>query len=179
MQNLTELEGAVLGMIGVEGPCTPYRTRQYFLSSPSPYWSGSAGAIYPLIERLKARKLLVAHRVLTGRRAGQEYGISKKGLAELRRWILDGGTSDLATGVPMDPLRTRISFLSSLSPAQQQRFLTDIETRLRTFEALARRDSAEKKGKNVYSFLTARGAVLMSRARTQWIREVRRVLRGR
>ena len=176
MQRLTELEGAVLGTILVDGPCTPYRARQTFLSSPSPYWSGSAGAIYPVIKRLEERKLVKAEQTATGRRAAREYCITRKGLTQLTRWIIDAGESDSAIGVPMDPLRTRITFLSSLSSSQQRRFLTKVATRLRSFERMAEDDAAERKGKDAYAFLTARGAVLMSRARTQWIREVRRLL---
>src|SRR5262245_13459166 len=48
-RNLTELEGTALGVIWAGQPCTPYRVRRVFLDSPSPSWSGSAGAIYPLI----------------------------------------------------------------------------------------------------------------------------------
>ena len=47
----TELEAAVLGVVWQDGPCTPYAIRQHFLESPAPRWSGSAGAIYPLVRR--------------------------------------------------------------------------------------------------------------------------------
>jgi DNA-binding PadR family transcriptional regulator len=55
---LTELEGSVLGMIGVKGPCTPYALRREFLDSPSQYWSASSGAVYPLVLRLEERGLI-------------------------------------------------------------------------------------------------------------------------
>ena len=54
----SELEGAVLGVIWQEGPCTAYTIRKQFVASPSPQWSGSAGAIYPLVRRLEKKRLL-------------------------------------------------------------------------------------------------------------------------
>src|SRR5215470_17811250 len=59
---LTELEGCVLGMIALRGPCTPYAVRREFQESPSQYWSASAGAVYPLVVRMLRRRLVHAQR---------------------------------------------------------------------------------------------------------------------
>lgn len=179
VNKLTELEGAVLGTIFGSGPCTPYRARQPFLESPSPYWSGSAGAIYPVIKRLAERKLIKAESTATGRRAATEYRISNQGVTELMRWVTDAGEVDSVIGVPMDPLRTRLTFLSSLSPSKQRRLLSRVATRLRSVEQAVVTDAAEKKGTDIYAFITARGAAIMSRARTQWIREFQTLMRRR
>ena len=47
---MTELEGAILGVIRLDPSCTAYRVRQVFLASRSDEWSGSAGAVYPAID---------------------------------------------------------------------------------------------------------------------------------
>lgn len=176
MPKLTELEGATLGMISTEGPCTPYRVRQFFRRSPSPYWSGSAGAIYPLVRRLQKKELITAQPFPTGKRAASAYRITRKGRQQLSHWIIDSGTAERAIGVPMDPLRARARFLSVLSPARQQRFLRHAEAQLRGFANIVENDCARKKPGDIFSYLTARGALLMSRARVQWIQEVRKAL---
>src|SRR3569832_2452332 len=48
---LTELEGAILGVLRRGGAMSAYAMRQVFLVSQSDEWSGSAGAVYPAIAR--------------------------------------------------------------------------------------------------------------------------------
>jgi hypothetical protein len=43
MRCLTELEGAVPGLVGQHGPCTAYRVRQLFQQSPTSTWRASTG----------------------------------------------------------------------------------------------------------------------------------------
>jgi DNA-binding PadR family transcriptional regulator len=171
MKNLSELEGAVLGMVWVRAPCTPYRVRQFFLRSPSPHWSGSAGAVYPLLDRLTRRRLLAFQTRFTGRRSGREYRLTRRGLEELRRWIA-GGISERTAGVPVDPLRVRIRFLGSLSLNQRNAFLKEarrkVGAHLRTVERDCR---ARRAAGDTFSYLTARGALLALRARIAWLRE--------
>ena len=57
---LTELEATVLGELSIQQPCTAYAIRRAFAQSPTPTWSGSAGTIYPVLERLLRRKLVRA-----------------------------------------------------------------------------------------------------------------------
>jgi DNA-binding PadR family transcriptional regulator len=54
MTDLTDLEGAVLADVATRGTATSYAVAQTFSQSPSEYWSGSAGAVYPLVKRLTA-----------------------------------------------------------------------------------------------------------------------------
>jgi DNA-binding PadR family transcriptional regulator len=46
---------------------TAYAVRQVFHASASADWSGSAGAVYPAIERLKTAKLLTPRKEKDGR----------------------------------------------------------------------------------------------------------------
>ena len=72
MRELSELEYVVLGVVRQEAPCTPYVIRQVFAHSPSSYWSGSAGAIYPLVRRLERRGLLESTERRRGSRTSRE-----------------------------------------------------------------------------------------------------------
>jgi DNA-binding PadR family transcriptional regulator len=102
-RELTELEGAALSVIGRLGACTPYQVRQAFLTSPSTEWSGSAGAVYPALRRLKAAGLLAAKPAEDARRA-VHYRLSGAGAEALSRWVCD---VKRATGLGLDPFRTR------------------------------------------------------------------------
>src|SRR5262245_16984401 len=137
-RSLTELEGTVLGVIWARQPCTPYRVRREFLDSPSPYWSGSAGAIYPLIERLEAARLISGTERATGARIGREYQVTAAGRRTLRRWV-GPPVDDVVIGVPPDPLRARVAFMNILPATEQRTMLHEIETRMRKQLARARR----------------------------------------
>jgi DNA-binding PadR family transcriptional regulator len=178
-RGLTELEGAVLGTISLRAPCTPYRVRRAFLDSPSPYWRGSAGAIYPLIVRLERRGLVRSRSdASAGRRGGRVLALTAPGRRALRAWLRPPWSA-LVTGVPADPLRTRVSFLGVLSSAERVRFLEaaaaamgpairDHETRRR---AGWHRDAP-------YEALVAEGALAALRARRGWLVRSARELRG-
>src|SRR6202043_3567062 len=84
---LSEIEACVLGLISADGPSTPYAIRKVFLQSPSPQWSGSAGTIYPLIERLLQRKLIRSKLCLTGKRGGQRISVTASGSRVLKQWL--------------------------------------------------------------------------------------------
>src|SRR5262245_25540240 len=118
---LTELEGTTLGIIGVRGACTPYAVRREFLVSPSPYWSGSAGAIYPLIARLEKRGLIRVADRTADQRSGKLYCLTASGRRTLRNWM---GTPlpPEVTGVPPDPLRNRIEYFALLTREEQKAF---------------------------------------------------------
>lgn len=172
----TELEGCVLGVVRVKGPCTPYAIRRVFVDSPSPWWSGSAGAIYPLVRRLEAAGLIRSERLATGRRKGKLCRLTRPGAAALRAW-LGPPMPDWVVGVPMDPLRTRLEFIRALPPARRRAFLEEAEAGVRLHLAKVRGDlRAQKAAGDRLAWLASRGANRMMRARLAWIREARAVL---
>jgi DNA-binding PadR family transcriptional regulator len=153
--------------------------RQELLQSPSPYWSGSAGAIYPLLVRLERQRLVRARDQATGRRRSKAYELTPAGLRHLERW-LGPPLSEETAGVPMDPLRTRVRFLGALPPARRSAFLADAEARMRdglTLMEKSRGAGGPKAGR--YEQLNHRGAVAMMRARLAWVREVAAECDGR
>jgi DNA-binding PadR family transcriptional regulator len=174
-RGLSELEGAVLGLVWSCAPCTPYEIRREFQISPSPFWSGSAGAIYPLMGRLEKRGLLCAEPRVTGRRRGRQYVLTPAGLQALRAWI-GPPLPAWVLGVPMDALRTRVEFLGALSRGRREAFLISVETELSSYIRVVERHCrrAMREGKAA-DHLSARGALLMLRARRLWFREVRAV----
>lgn len=126
--NLTELEGAVLASIARAGPCTPYVVKEAFRSSPSEFWSGSAGAIYPVVERLAQRGLIGGERDRGDRRGRRNYSITEEGRRALRLWLTD---VDRAATFGFDPLRTRLFFSDLLPAASLKSFVAAAERRLK------------------------------------------------
>jgi DNA-binding PadR family transcriptional regulator len=163
---LTELEGCVLGNVREMGPCTPYAVRREFLASTTPYWSGSAGAIYPLIKRLEKRGLLRAVRRTGDRRGGTLYALTAAGGRALGRW-LGPPFSPLTTGTPPDPVRTRVGFLGQLTPGRRRAFLAAAEADLSRQLAAGDRAPADE-----YDRWAIRGWRLMTEARLAWVREM-------
>jgi DNA-binding PadR family transcriptional regulator len=122
VRTLTELESCTLGAVWQRGPCTAYVIRREFAASITPYWSASAGSIYPVLRRLKKLRLVRTERTRWGRGKRDSYAITKAGVAALRRWI--GPPISPAIAAPsFDPLRTRVSFLGVLPPVARKRFV--------------------------------------------------------
>jgi len=140
--------------------------------SRSPHLSTSAGAIYPLVERLEARGLIAGEAVTQGRRAGTAYRVTRTGLARLRAWIA-GPARAVASGALVDPIRSRLMMLGAL-PAGQRR---EVVARLiRALEddiegVMARRAEFESLD-DPYALDAWRGDLLVQRARLKWLKEV-------
>lgn len=175
MEKLSELEGAVLGLAWSMGPATPYAIRKVFLDSPAPHWSGSAGAIYPLVRRLERQGLLRSEAAARGRRTSRLYTLTGEGLSRLRAWISPAPRE--AVGVPMDPLRTRLRFLEALPAGERTRFIRECRRRLREHLEEVREDCRRRRRSgDRYEYLMARGALLAVRARLAWLSEVQKAL---
>jgi DNA-binding PadR family transcriptional regulator len=172
---LSELEACVLGLVWADGPCTAYAVRRVFQLSPSPHWSGSAGAIYPIVERLKTRRWIRSRPHATGRRRSRLYEITPRGLVRLRQW-LGPPLPEWAAAIPADPLRTRLRFLGALPTARRNTFLAEAEARLQEHLKVLKRDFRRRRDQDRFSRMMARGAVRMVQARLAWIREIGREL---
>lgn len=175
---LTELEGTVLGLVWARQPCTPYRVRREFTDSPSPYWSGSAGAIYPLMARLESAGLLRSAPHATGERGSRRYRLTPAGRRALERWV-GPPVPDQVAGVPPDPLRMRIASMNVLPPARRSALLAALESRM--LELLTRAERAHDQGRSGGGLfdLMSLGAIAMQRTRIEWIRSVAGQLGGR
>lgn len=127
MTALTDFEGAVLAQIGHDGPVTAYAIAKRFAASSSEFWSGSAGAVYPLIKRLAVRQLLVSTNAKDGRRARTDYRLTSEGRKALKAWLLDARR---ASDLGFDPLRTRLVHLNKCSPSERKRFMREVMAQL-------------------------------------------------
>lgn len=150
---LTDLEGAVLAEIAKRGATTSYVVARAFAASPSEYWSGSAGAVYPLIKRLAARGLLAAQADADGKRTRLDYRVTDAGRAALEDWLLD---VKRASGMGFDPLRTRLAHMELVDAEQRRKFLHEVRIASADFSAMSVPPAGRFGGKIHDSWLKAR-----------------------
>jgi DNA-binding PadR family transcriptional regulator len=172
---VSEIEGCVLALAWDEGPLTPYAIRKVFLNSPSPQWSGSAGTIYPLVNRLLRRGWIRSEMRLRGKRRGNQISLTAAGLKALRRWLAVP-LQDWVAGVPPDPLRTRVRFLGALPRDKQRQFIRQARRRTQDHLHAVEEDCKVRRSAGNFQFLMARGALLSMRARCAFVREVEKTL---
>ena len=122
IDGLTEMEGAVLAVISRQLSATAYYVKEEFRQSPSDFWSGSAGAVYPLVKRLEARGLLSSEDESDGARPKRLFRVTDVGHEVLVSWLTD---VDRACSVGYDPLRTRLFFSELLDAGQLEDFLSE------------------------------------------------------
>jgi DNA-binding PadR family transcriptional regulator len=168
---LSEIEGCVLALVHELGPVTPYAIRKDFLGSPTPQWSGSAGTIYPLVERLLRRGLIRAKSCYTGDREGRRISLTPAGRRAFHRW-LSVPMPHWVAGVPPDPLRTRVRFLGALPTAVQKAFVKEAQVKARRQLRVLARDYELQKALGPFQALMSRGAVLSMRSRLSFLDEV-------
>ncbi len=134
MLELTDLEGAALADVCRNGPCTSYAIAKNFAESPSEFWTGSAGSVYPLIKRLETRGFLRAAGKADGERARTDYNITANGRAALKHWLLD---AQRAADIGFDPLRTRAVYLDLVSASERAKFFEEVQNH---FDQYAKRE---------------------------------------
>jgi DNA-binding PadR family transcriptional regulator len=175
MTRLSELEACVLALIWADGPATPYAVRQVFLKSPSPQWSGSAGSIYPLLERLEHQEFIRSVPHSTGERQGRVFSLAPAGRRALKRW-LNPDIPAWVAGVPPDPLRTRIRFLGAVPVAAQREFLAAARRAVDENLRIMLQDYKSRRKKGGFEYWMARGALMAMRARRAWLSEMTKAL---
>ena len=165
MAEMTELEGTVLGLIALHPESTAYEVRREFQKSRTVHWRASAGAIYPLIERLVRRDLLAARSIGGDRRGTRRLQLTAAGLAEAHGWIV-ADMSSIVTAAP-DPIRTRCHFLALLTPCERDlvidRWLVQTEQEIAGLQGAEPFDDS-------YEQWAVEGAVMQLIARRDWLR---------
>lgn len=164
---LTELEAHVLAQIAVHQPVSAYDVMKALARSPVSSLSGSTGAIYPIVKRLRDRGLVESAPVAGSPRRTEALSCTAEGRAAAARWV--GAVSD-ADLLPHDPLRSKILFFSLLTKQEQMRFLLEasraLEAKLEAIETYARTiDGANTE-------LAIAGAVSSTKARRRWLQDV-------
>jgi DNA-binding PadR family transcriptional regulator len=125
--DLSEHESLTLAMIARFAPTTVYQVRKLLNESPTTSFSTSPGKMYPIIERLRARGLIVAERVAGDGRKTERFSVTRDGRAAVRAWIKAIRPAYL---LPEDPLRTHAGFADMLGGVERARWLTDLRAAL-------------------------------------------------
>ena len=112
---VTELEGAILSEIQHRGNNTAFQVRRAFQTSPTIEWSGSAGAVYPAIKRLREHGLIHGEATHDGR-STVRLSLTAAGEAAVIAWACD---AERSSSVGIDPFRLR-SGIWDLLPANQK-----------------------------------------------------------
>lgn len=175
-RELSRLELAVLGLVSKGAPCTTYWIRRQFQGSPSSYFSGSAGAVYPAVRRLEQRRLIAATTERKARRASRRYRLTPSGKRAIKAWLLPPlPAADVA--FTMDPVRTRVYYLEALTAPERLKFVDNALAQARLQATLAQAGSVERReAEDLFDYLGSLGAVHEARARVRWLEQVRRTL---
>jgi DNA-binding PadR family transcriptional regulator len=134
---MTELEGAILGVLREGRDVTPYAVRRQFQQSLSAEWSGSAGSIYPAIRRLEREGLITAVVQKKDGRGTKIYSLTKKGTITHDDWLCDVAR---AAGPGMDPFRTRASMWAFLPAARRRTLMKELHQEILTRRQRSLRD---------------------------------------
>lgn len=121
-EHLTESEGRVLSLIARLDTPTTYAIFSVLESSPTASIQASKGAIYPIVERLKARQLITVKKVPDSGRGAETLAVTEAGLAAIKKWVCDITEEHI---LPYDPLRMRIPALQFLSSDEQMEWLAN------------------------------------------------------
>ncbi|HSC32694.1 MAG TPA: PadR family transcriptional regulator [Gemmatimonadaceae bacterium] len=174
-QQLTELESCTLGVIRQCQPCSTYRVRSEFARSTTTAWSASAGAIYPVIERLVRAGYVRIRRRSTDSRGRRDLALTRRGARAVQDWIMQLEPS-IARSTP-DPIRSRVCFLDQLaSDGDRQEFLTLAEQLTGLMISDLRAQERSTGDMTEIDRLVVIGSRLQLEARLAWLGIVRRRL---
>lgn len=176
MRRFTDLEHSILGIIFKKSPCTSYMVAREFSGSSSSYWRGSAGTVYPAIDRLKKFGMLTGKDSVSLGRPCSLYSLTAKGLTALCQWLTPP-LPPAAASITFDPIRTRAFFLAALSDRERRAFLDDAERQLKLeIPALVADCRRYRQAGDRFSELAQRGTLHVMKARLRWIQELRKAL---
>ena len=173
---LSELEGVCLGLVRNHEPCTAYLVRQELKAAPSSHWQASAGSVYPLLMRLEGEGLVLTTVDEADGRGRKLLRITRQGRASLKKWLLAAVSPELISSVT-DPIRSRTFFLDVLSVAGQTAYLNELTSEMERYLGKTKDHLGSlSEVDDSYAWLGALGAVKITEARLDWLREVRSVL---
>lgn len=169
---LSELEGVCLGIIYRRQACTAYRVRRDLKEAPSSHWRASAGSVYPLLARLEDEGLVTMTTDTDDGRGRKLLKVMAKGRKALGDWINAGADPEIISSVT-DPIRSRTFFLDVLSSSEQLDYLRKAIalTERYLIETQARLEQGSKDDDR-YDHLGALGAVKVTEARLDWLKQV-------
>jgi len=175
VKKLSHLAYITLGVVSEREPCSGYAVMQAFKSSSSTYFSGSAGAIYPLLRRLESSGLIKAEKSQAGTRTRRTYAITAKGKKELAAW-LTGPVPDEDVSYIVDLLRARALFFEKLEKPQRKAFVKDARERLKDRIGRTNDQIAKLPADHPFDVVALKSVLLTDEARLRWLDVVEREL---
>jgi DNA-binding PadR family transcriptional regulator len=163
-QHLTESEGRVLSLIARLDTPTTYAIFSVLESSPTASIQASKGAIYPIVERLKARQFITVEKVPDSGRGAETLSVTDAGMAAIKKWVCDLTEEHI---LPYDPLRMRIPALQFLSPDEQLEWLATAK-RLNQQKA-DQVDAYKSKVEMAFASITHAAAFSALGAQSKWL----------
>jgi DNA-binding PadR family transcriptional regulator len=159
---LTELEGAILGVLRRSENPTAYYVRQIFLASVSAEWSGSAGAVYPALKRMKAAGF-VKERAEKDGRGTKTFTLTPAGTTALDNWLCD---VERAVSPGMDPFRTRAGLWPALPPQKRRALMHALRKEIaKQRSELAHRIPSDDEGDDITTGL----CIKLQELRLEWL----------
>jgi DNA-binding PadR family transcriptional regulator len=102
--------------------------------------------------------------------------ITRQGRASLKKWLLAAVDPELISSVT-DPIRSRTFFLDVLSVVQQTAYVDELTAEVQRYLGKTKDHLANlSEVDDPYAYLGALGAVKITEARLEWLRDVRKVL---
>ena len=168
MQRLSHLAYIALGVICEEQPCTGYAVMRSFRQSASSYFSGSAGAIYPLLRRLEKAHLIEAKRTRAGSRTRKHYSVTSGGKRQFKKW-LSAPLPDEDVSFTVDLLRTRVIFFDFLTKGQRSKL--GAHARKKVLARIEERQASleEASEANRFQCMAMKSALIAETARLEWL----------
>ena len=169
MQRLSHLAYIALGVIADEQPCTAYAVMRVFQRSTSSYFSGSAGAIYPLLNRLEAAGLVKAKKSRAGSRSRRHFTLTAAGKSALKTGLCAPIPAEDVDFI-VDLLRVRVFFFDALSKLERMKFVANARELLKARIEKERTLIAALRGKaDRFERLAIKSAIIADQARLKWL----------
>jgi len=122
--DVSEYEGSLLALTLRNQPISAHQLLKIFERSPVSSLNRSKGNVYPLIRRLKNRKLLATQTPTEGR-SKEHLVCTEMGKRAVHRWVKDVHSDHILLN---DPLRTRIISFSLLNKNEQIEWIDNIQS---------------------------------------------------
>jgi DNA-binding PadR family transcriptional regulator len=168
VRKLSHLAYIALGVVAERQPCSGYTVMKDFQSSSSTYFSGSAGAIYPLMRRLEEDGLTKVEGTKAGSRTRRVYTITDKGRRALEGWLASPIPDDEVAFL-VDLLRTRVLFFERLTKQQRKKFVKDCREQLTSRVANSAKRIASDESLTAFERVTLQSVLMIDEARLEWL----------
>lgn len=167
-RDLTNLENVALAHIWRKGATTAHELRVAFAESSAGRYSGSAGAIYPLVKRLEAAGYVRGRASANGAQKKKLYKITKAGQNAVEKWIFDMAPAEM---FPDDPVRTRFQYLHLLANDDQTRWFASAKSAVTESNKSVEAEYALDEYQSASDQHVLRSVRAMNRVRRQWLIE--------